>query len=366
MSVHKAATAIMCAASLGIVAGPAGVASAHAKPHRSHHTRRQVHRAHRAHSVSFTAQVVRSSVRGLVVRTARGRLLTFTAAQVKPGHMPRRHRTRAARAHALFHADDLQLTTGNVVVNLLGLQPGVTIQIAETTDANGNVTITITLPGPMGQQTASGVVSEVDSDALTLRAGDGTGLRLHVSGGTLSNLNLHPCDVVSVTYHQDAGILVADSVNSNGASTTGDCAPSYDATGTITQVSAGAITISTDQGPRAFGVDPSSGLTDGYQAGDLVDISYTINPDGSLAASDVQFVEQETAGTVTSVTTSAAGGSLSITDASTGQPEAFNADPAHGVQINARAFNGISVGDSVDITYHQSGGGLVADTVSEQ
>lgn len=355
MSFHKSAAVVMCAAALGAAASPA-VASTHGKPHHSG-------RVHRARTMSFTAKVVRTSTRGLVVRTAQGRLLSFSAHQLRPAHISRHH---GGAAHALFHAADLSLSTGNVVINLLGLQPGLTIQINETTDAQGNTTITITLPGSLGQETVSGVITDVNSDAMSLQIGDGTELRLHAAGDTLSNLNLQPCDEVSVTYHQDAGILVADSVTPTGASTSGDCAPSYDATGTITQVSADGITISTDQGSQSFSVDPSSGLTDGYQVGDLVDVTYAVSPDGSMTVSDVEFVEEETTGSVTSVTSAVHGGSLTITDDSTGHPDVFLADPATGVQINARAFNGILVGDSIDVTYHQSAGQLVADTVSEQ
>ena len=363
MSIHKLATAIMCTAAVGVLAGPIGSASAHGRAHRSH----RAGRVHRAHSVSFTARVVRSNAKGLVVRTAQGKVLSFAAAQVKLGHMPRKHRTHAPRGHALFHTQDLSLSSGNVVVNLLGLQPGAMIQITETTDAQGNITISITLPGPSGAETASGVVTEVDTDALTIQSADGSELRLHMAADALANLNLQSCDDVNVTYHQDAGILVADSVDPTGSSSTaGDCAPSYDASGTITQVSPDAVTISTDQGAQTFNVDPSSGLTDGYQAGDLVDVTYSVNPDGSMVASDVEFVEQEATGQVSSVTTSTGGGSLTLTDDTTGQPEVFVTDPNHGVQINARAFNGISVGDSLDVTYHQSAGRLVADTVSEQ
>jgi len=65
------------------------------------------------------------------------------------------------------------------------------------------------------------------------------------------------------------------------------------------------------------------------------------------------------------VTTSTTGGSLTITDAGTGQPDVFVAGPG-GVEIDGGAFNGVSVGDQVDVTYHQSAGQLVADTVSEQ
>lgn len=364
MSLRKlTTTTAACVASLGVAAAPAA-AHTHRAAHHRHPVAARRHR--RGQTKMFTAQVVRSTASRLVVRTASGRELTFAASQIKPLRAHHLHVRPGRHGHAVFHTDDLQLSSGNVVVNLVGLQPGVTIQITETTDTQGNVTITITLPSSSPSQSADGVVTEVDTDALTLQTDDGSELRLHVSADTLANLNVQTCDTASVTYHQDAGILVADNVTDTGTSTSGDCAPSYDATGTITQVSDSSVTINADQGAMTFAVDPASGLTDGYQVGDLVDVTYGQNADGSLSASDVEFVEEETTGTVTSVTTSADGGSLTITDDNTGQPDVFAADPANGVQINGRAFNGISVNDSVDITYHQSAGALIADTVSEQ
>ena len=92
--------------------------------------------------------------------------------------------SRASAAHGRTHSPDLQVSSGNVVVDLLGLQPGVVVQITETTSANGTVTITITLPPPPPAQatpappeTASGVITELDSDALTVETSDGTDLR---------------------------------------------------------------------------------------------------------------------------------------------------------------------------------------------
>jgi hypothetical protein len=168
-----------------------------------------------------------------------------------------------------------------------------------------------------------------------------------------------------VTYHQDAGILIADTVSQTGTSTAGDCAPTLDVTGAITQISDSSVTVNGDSGPVTVAVDPSSGLTGGFQVGDVVDVTYTQAADGSLDATDIQFVEQDATGTVTSVTTSTSGSSLTITDDSTGQPDVFVASP-DGIEIDAYAFNGVSLGDHVDVTYHTSAGQLVADAVSEQ
>jgi hypothetical protein len=311
--------------------------------------------------VSFYARVVRASANGLVVRRD-GKLLSFSAHQIKRAKMPPRHKHPKHRGH---RALDIQLSSGNVVVNILGLQPGALVQITETTDDSGAVTITITLPPASGQESAGGLVTEVGRDGFMVQSSDGSDLRFHMSAQSLSSLNLQTCNTVEVSYHQDAGMLIADSVTITGSSTAGDCAPTQDATGVITQVSAAGLTINGEQGPVTFSVDPSSGRTDGFQVGDVVDVTYTQNSDGTLQATDVQFVEQDTSGRVTSVTTSVGGGSLTITDDNNAKSETFNADPQNGVHINAHAFNGVSVGDQIEVTYHQSAGQLVADTVSE-
>jgi hypothetical protein len=340
-----------------VVLAPSALARSAPKHHHHHHAR---HARHRAHTVSFEARVVRSSSRGLVVRTLGGKTLSFSVGQLRTAPVAKHRRGHHGRAHRA----DAQGAPGQVVVNILGLQPGVLVDITESTDANGNLTITITLVSQTGPQHVTGLVTEVDTDAFMVQTGDGSQLRFHMSADALSNLNLQSCNAADVTYHQDSGMLIADNVNVTGTSTSGDCAPTQDSTGTITEVSSGSITINTDQGPLSASVDPSSGLTDGFQMGDLVDVTYTQNSDGSLTATDVQYVEEETTGQVTSVTTSQNGGSVTITDDNTGQPDTFVADPSNGVQINSDAFDGVQVGDQLDVCYHVSGGQLVADTVT--
>lgn len=331
-------------------------AAAVAAPLREHHRPARHHVVTR--TVTFSARVVKASAKGLLLRRRDGRLVFFSTQQL------RRH-TSAHRRHrrGRLHKQDLTITAGNVVVNILGLQPGVTVEISESADDRGNVTITITLPPTPPTPTsssASGAVTELDGDAFTVQTSDGSELRLHMSSDALSALNLSTCDTVDVSYHQDAGILVADNVTQTGTSSAGDCAPTQDVTGVITAVSANSVTVSTDSGPVTVGVDPSSGLTDGYQVGDLVDVTYSQNPDGSLSATDICFVEEDATGVVSSVSSS----SLTITDDSTGQPDVFQANSG-GVEINAYAFTGVSTGDHVDVSYHQSAGQLIADTVSE-
>jgi hypothetical protein len=84
-------------------------------------------------------------------------------------------------------------------------------------------------------------------------------------------------------------------------------------------------------------------------------VSYTQNSDGTLAASDVEYVEQDATGTVTDVSSA----SVTITSSDTNQSETFTADPSQGV------FDAVAVGDQIDVTYHQSSSLLVADTVDD-
>jgi hypothetical protein len=155
-------------------------------------------------------------------------------------------------------------------------------------------------------------------------------------------------------------MLIADGGEVTGSSSAGDCAPTYDATGPITEVSSTSITITSDQGPMTFAVS-SPDITSGFNNGDVVDVTYTQNGDGSLQATDVQYVEQDASGVVTAVSST----KLTITDGNTGQPDTFTADPNNGLQLYTYAFDGVHVGDQIDVTYHQTGSGLVADVVND-
>ena len=322
--------------------------------------------AHKAHTVTFTARVVKATASVLVVRTTAGKVLRFSSKEFSGSTTAKARKQSGHKGHAAATSRPaLQVKTGNVVVNLLGLQPGVVITITETTSASGKITITITLPPPTSSQpttsTASGVITELDGDALSIVTSGGSDLRFHMSSDDLSHLNLESCDIVTVTYHQDAGFLIADSVTQTGTSTSGDCAPTFDATGTITAVSNVALAIDATQGPLAFSVE-SSDVTDGFNPGDLVDVCYKQNADGSFTATDVNFVEEHVRGQVTAVNSNAT--SMTIINPESNQPMTFVADPNQGVRINARAFNGVVVGDIVGLSYHQSAGQLIADTVS--
>ncbi len=347
MTRQRIAILITSMALIGAVAAPASFG------HASHH---------HARTFTFLARVVRSSSKGLLVRNAQGKRLWFPARQIaRPtAHILKRHQARHGR-HAVRTAS-APTSTPSVTVNIIGLQPGVTIEITESVGADGSITITITLPPQTtgSELTASGVVTEVDDSDFIIDPGHSDDLQFNMNADTLNNLNLDTCDTVNVAYHQDAGVLIADTVTITGSSTSGDCASSNDVEGTITQVSGRAITIKTDPGSMTFQVsDPS--ITDGFSIGDYVDVTYTQPGDGSNDAIDVEYVEQQDTGTVTAVSAT----TLTMTDASTGKPDAFTADPSDGLQINTDAFTGVSVGDVIDVCFHITAQGNVADDITD-
>jgi hypothetical protein len=193
----------------------------------------------------------------------------------------------------------------SVTLQIQGLAPGQRVLISETMNARGHWTITIALPG----SSAAGA-----GGAGGVGAGSGSG---EGSGGDPGNDQL--------------------------------------AEGTITRVSDSGVTLRTGSGMLSFAVDPAAGLTDGFLVGDVVDVSYGQSPDGSLSADDVEYVEQDATGVVSTVSDT----TVSIVDDVTGQPDTFSADPDMGL------FDGVAPGDEVDVTYHQSAAGPVADAVSD-
>jgi hypothetical protein len=252
-------------------------------------------------------------------------------------------------------------TSPPISINIVGLQPGVTIQITETVDSDGIVSITITLPPPaaLSEQNATGTITERDSDAFTLHTRGGSELRLNMAPDALSALGLQVCDTAAVTYHQDADLLIADTVNVTGTSTSGDChsgLPSAgDVTGTITSVSPSALTVATGDGSLSF-VVPDTSTTDGFLVGDVVDVSYSTSQ-GTLEADDVEYVEQEATGVVTAVSSSA----MTITDDTTHQPDTFLSSGGAADTLGFGTFDGVAVGDQVEVIYHVSSGHRVAD-----
>jgi hypothetical protein len=250
-------------------------------------------------SVSFYGRVVRSSTRGVVLRLADGKQMTFSSRQVRKA---RKAAAAGAPGQVIAH-----MASPTITLNIQGLQPGVTVLVSENDDSAGNETITITLPPPSvpgvtATQTSTGVVADVETDSFLVQTADGSRLRLHMAQDTLAAASLSDCDTVSVTYHQDENLLIADGVQRTGTSTTGHCAPDQgdnggdgndnaggddgQVGGAITAVSSSALTIATTDGSMTFAVS-SAAVTAGFQTGDLVEVSYGHAGADTLTATDV-------------------------------------------------------------------------------
>jgi hypothetical protein len=175
--------------------------------------------------------------------------------------------------------------------------------------------------------------------------------------GLTPGLNVLINETVDARGHWTITITLPPAATAGGTVASGSD-PSADdqvAEGTITQVSPGRVAINTGSGPLAFSVDPASGLTDGFLVGDVVDVTYAENAGGSFSADDVEYVEQDASGLVTAVSD----GQITVADQASGASDTIGADPASGL------FDGVLAGDQVDVTYHQSTAGLVADAVDD-
>jgi Domain of unknown function (DUF5666) len=244
-------------------------------------------------TISFYAKVVRSGAKKVQLRLGDGKPLSLSSKQVSTRAM-----AYAAGAPTQRTAHAAAASPTSVTLQIQGLAPGETVLISETVDAHGHWTITVTLPAS----------STIAGGGTT--TGDGSG--------------------------EDPG---DDQV----------------AEGTITQVSGSRLAVATDSGQLSFSVDPDDDLTDGFLVGDLVDVSYFQNGDGTLSADDVEYVEDDATGVVSTVSD----GAVIIVDDSTGQTDTFSADP------DMDLFDGIAPGDEVDVTYHQAAAGDVADAVGD-
>jgi hypothetical protein len=283
-----------------------------------------------------------------------------------------------------------------------GFDPGLLVLVTETLSRQGRTTGVAIKPagaaspgagagaGAGAEHGVSGVVTDLGSGYFAIRTGAGASVQFHMAAAKLAGSKLAPCDTVAVRYHQTAAELIADSVHSSGTSASGSCGgaggggsggsggssgggsggsggtggtngstctaatASTDVIGNVTSVSSSAITISTtSQGTMTFTLDDPT-VTDGILAGDQVDVTYSLQADCSLLASDVEYNERDAVGTVAAVSS----GSLTVVSLSTGQPQTFTADPSE------QMFAGHATGDQVDVTYHLSSGQTVVDSVN--
>ena len=324
--------------------------------------------------LSYYASVVRSSGRHLVLRLGDGRTVKFAASSAAGGPLPSGSSGRDVLAH--------MASAPTVTINIQGLAPGATVLVTETI-GGGSISISITLPtistgsgsgsgggagsgsgggsgSGAGGTIVQGTVTEVDAGTFDVQASGGSALVFHMNPSALANIDMSECDTVFVDYQPAGTELDAVNVDDYGTSDLGDCsatAGSSDEIGPITQISDSSITIDTaDQGSLTFAVDPTTGLTAGFNVGDDVDVTYELDADGvTLDASDIEYAGTDEIGAVTAVSAD----SLTFTNGITGRSETFTADPSEAM------FDGIEAGDEVDITFHLSSGLPVVDNVDD-
>jgi hypothetical protein len=214
----------------------------------------------RTRKLAFYATVVSSAKKGAVMRLPDGRDWKIGKKQLKHAH------------------------GSSLSISLEGLDKGQVVLITLVGDSKGNVTITIKLvkgDDPTGgeDQDASGTVTDVTADTLTIDTGDEE-LTFVADSDLLADVQLD--DEVDVTYYEDGGTLVADDVE-----LVDDGQEDDTATGTVTEVRGDGLTIQVDgEGPMSFSADPD--LLQDVTVGELVDVTYFLNDGGSLVADDVE------------------------------------------------------------------------------
>jgi hypothetical protein len=331
----------------------------------------------RASRVSFYARVSSSAGGRLAIRLADGRRLSFSPGHLsEPGTPPKAGETvllMASRA-----AGGLR-----VVVETVGRQSSGGGHKTGPGHGTGGGNPNGTGPtGPTGQtgptggthpiephSVASGVVTDIGSDSITLQLPDGSTLSPTLPAASIAylsnNVDLSDCETLTVDYSTGAAGPVLDAFAPTGISTDpiseslGDtCADesddAIDVVGTITALSSTSLTLAIPgQASQSYSVDPALDLPDSNEVGDVVDVTYTQNPDSSLSASNVAYVEEYTTGTVLSVDSDA--GTLSIADAITGQTDNF--------QDGDASLSGLTPGEDVGVDYYVTGGQPQADDV---
>jgi hypothetical protein len=314
-----------------------------------------------AHSFSFFGTVVTSHGGGLVLALADSRHLRLSSRQLGGQQLGKTH--PGVRAHA---GDARSIT-----VNINGLTPGQTVEVTESIDSSGNLTVTITLPsaggtGSGGELSASGTVNNVNDDSFDIITSDGSDLNFHMAAGALANVGMSSCDEVVVTYHQDAQMMIADNVVDNGPPDTGVCSGNGsgeggDWIGTVTAVSATSITVDAGAdsgGSQTFTAgDPS--VTVGFLVGDSVDVSY--EQDGAQwVADDVSYNDTPTSDVLTAIADAGNGyDKLTMVDDYTNQSETFYAP------TDLLDGQGVQIGDDLSVSYYQAAAGLTLDYLED-
>ncbi|HEY2602146.1 MAG TPA: DUF5666 domain-containing protein [Thermoleophilaceae bacterium] len=220
-----------------------------------------------------------------------------------------------------------------------------------------------------------GTVVSSSASGVVLRLGDGQKLTFgghhaarhgHTHSGPSLQINVEGLQqgqivLVSETIYRDGTAVAIKPVapssggNQNGSAPAPAGGQEADVTGTITAIGPNSLTIQTAGGvTMTFQADPD--LTDDYDIGDAVDVTYETAADGTLVAGDVEPADdsgddQDVLGTVTAI------GANSLTlHADDGSTMTFEAD--------SDLTDGFSPGDYVDVTYYtDTDGSLVADDV---
>ncbi len=299
----------------------------------------------RARRLAFSGTVVRSSGDEAVVRLADGDTVALHSIQLRPagGSLP----------------------AGSIVLvsETLGSDPDTTVTVKHSPTGSGvSPTHAGSSPSPPAQQQAIGTVVEIDTTSFVVQTAGGSDLRFEITPAQLYAAQMSLCNIVSVLYTPgDMNVTSEDLSFAQNDSTSGQCEdpgpPTEDgpddAIGPITQLTLSSVTVSTASGPMQFAA--TIDLTTGFLVGDTVDVTYAQGGDGKLIATDIVTNDYNATGVVTAVSA----GSITITDSTTDQPRTFTDDPSN------ETFEGISVGDQVDVSYYYSNGNIVVDYVTD-
>jgi hypothetical protein len=221
----------------------------------------------RTRKLAFYATVVSSAKKGAVLRLPDGRSWKVGKKQLK-------------RAHK-----------GSVSISLEGLDKGQVVLITMATDSHGNVSITIKLvkgDDPTGgeDEDATGTVTALTGDSLTIDTGDEE-LTFVADSELLTDIQVD--DEVDVTYYEDGGTLVADDVEL----VDGEADDSV--VGTVTDVRGDGLTVQVDgEGAMSFGADAD--VLQDVSVGEVVEVTYYQDDDGTLVADDVEPADQSGTG----------------------------------------------------------------------
>jgi hypothetical protein len=288
-----------------------------------------------ARELMFVATVVRMNSHVVVVRLTDGKTISLRSARIRGG----------------------SVTSGSAV------------QVTETLGRRVIVTITAGRRGGLQSSAASstgplqvtGTVVEIDTTSFVVAPDKGSSLRFQISPGDLYSLQMSLCNVATVGYTPSNMTVTANDVNfADKDSTAGSCSDpgppnltgTADAIGPITQLTLSAVTVATATGPMTFAA--TINLTGGYLVGDTVDVSYLQDSGGNLVASDLNADDHDAVGRVTAVSA----GSLTIINTQTGHITTFTDDPSNGT------FDGVSVGENVDVAFYYSNGNVVVDYIT--